>query len=136
MPSHGFLLLIHRDHVVAVVQQDQPFFLRGNLVVDKPGRYVLLTDDTLIPRFQGAAVRDGEPVGRRLSTVGYDFPTDPTNNFLNLAGFFTFGQKLSGTLMLPFDHPTNPYRHKFHPDHDNLNARFDGRGYRRLPARS
>src|SRR5216117_93234 len=28
--------------------------------------------------------------------------------------------------MLPFDHPTNPYRHKFHPDHDNLNARFDG----------
>ena len=98
----------------------------GNLVVDKPGRYVLLTDDTRIPRFQGAAVRDGEPVGRRLSTVGYDFPTDPTNNFLNLAGFFTFGQKLSGTLMLPFDHPTNPYRHKFHPDHDNLNARFDG----------
>lgn len=98
----------------------------GNLLVDKAGRYVLLTDDTLIPRFQGAAVRDGESVGRRLSSIGYDFPSGPTNNFLNLAGFFTFGQKLNGALTLPFDHPTNPFRHKFHPDHDNLNARFDG----------
>jgi hypothetical protein len=98
----------------------------GNLLVDKAGRYVLLTDDTLIPLFQGAAVRDGESVGRRLSSVGYDFPSSPTNNFLNLAGFFTFGQKLNGALTLPFDHPTNPFKHKFHPDHDNLNARFDG----------
>src|SRR5437867_13427286 len=47
MPSHGVLLLVHRDHVVAVVQQDQPFFLRGNLVVDKVGisraRHVVIT---------------------------------------------------------------------------------------------
>ena len=63
---------------------------------------------------------------RRLSSIGYDFPSGPTNNFLNLAGFFTFGQKLNGALTLPFDHPTNPFQHKFHPDHDNLNARFDG----------
>jgi len=98
----------------------------GNLLVDKAGRYVLLTDDTLIPLFQGAAVRDGESVGRRLSSIGYDFPSGPTNNFLNLAGFFTFEQKLNGTLTMPFDHPTNPYQHKFHPDHDNLNVRFDG----------
>ena len=37
----------------------------GNLVTDQPGRYVLLTDDTLIGQFQGATLRDGEPVGRR-----------------------------------------------------------------------
>jgi len=97
----------------------------GNRVVAKPGQHVLLTDDTLIPLFQGAAVRDGESVGRRLSTIGYDFPAGSANNSLGLSGAFAIGQSLSGTLTLPFDHPTNPFKHKFHPDHDNLDARFD-----------
>jgi len=98
----------------------------GNLVVDKPGQYVLLTDDTLIPLFQGATVRDGESVGRRISTIGYDFPSSSSNNFLNLAGSFAIGTNLTGTLNLPYDHPNNPFKHKYHPDHDNLNAQFNG----------
>jgi hypothetical protein len=98
----------------------------GTQVVDKPGQYVLLTDDTLIGQFQGASLRDGESVGRRLSTAGYDFPSSTTNNFLNLSGSFAIGQSLAGTMTLPHDHPTNPFKHKFHPDHDNLNVRFDG----------
>jgi hypothetical protein len=98
----------------------------GNRVVEKPGQYVLLTDDTLVALFSGAAMRDGESVGRRLSTIGYDFPSSATNNFLNLAGAFAIGQSLTGTLTLPHDHPTNPFKHKYHPDHDNLNPRFDG----------
>lgn len=98
----------------------------GNLVVDKPGQYVLLTDDTLIPLFDGATVRDGESVGRRISTIGYDFPSSSSNNFLNLTGTFAIGQSLTGTLTLPYDHPNNPFKHKYHPDHDNLNAQFNG----------
>lgn len=98
----------------------------GNLVVDKPGQYVLLTDDTLIGQFQGTTLRDGESVGRRLSTVGYDFPSTSSSNFLSVAGFFAAGQTLTATLTLPYDHPNNPFKHKYHPDHDNLNARFDG----------
>lgn len=98
----------------------------GNQVVDKPGQFVLLTDDSLIPMFDGAAVRDGVPVGRRISTVGYDFPSGNTNNFVNLSGTFAIGQSLTCTLTMPYDAPTNPFMHKYHPDHDNLNARFDG----------
>jgi len=98
----------------------------GNQVVDKPGQYVLLTDDTLLPMFSGATLRDGKSVGRRVSTIGYNFPSSPTNNFLNLAGSFAIGQSLTATLTLPHDHPTNPFKHKYHPDHDNLNAQFDG----------
>lgn len=97
----------------------------GNQVVDQPGQYVLLTDDTLIPMFSGATLRDGQSVGRRVSTIGYDFPSSPTNNFLNLTGHFAIGQSLQGTLSLPHDHPTNPFLHRYHPDHDNMNARFD-----------
>ncbi len=91
-----------------------------------PGRYVLLTDDRLIPSFQGAGVRDGVPVGRRISTIGFDFPTRQTNNYLNLTGFFATGQRLNGTLAQGHDDATNPFKHKYHPDHDNLNVRFDG----------
>jgi len=98
----------------------------GNRVVDKPGEYVLLTDDNLIPMFRGATLRDGASVGRRVSTIGYDFPSSPTNNFLNLSGAFAIGQILTGTLTLPHDHSTNPFKHKYHPDHDNLKPRFDG----------
>jgi hypothetical protein len=98
----------------------------GNRVMEQPGQYVLLTDETRIGLFQGAGVRDGESVGRRISTIGFDFPGGPTNNFLNLSGFFTMGQTLSGTLSQGHDEPTNPFKHKYHPDHDNLTARFDG----------
>jgi hypothetical protein len=98
----------------------------GDRVVDKSGSYVLLTDDTLIPLFKGATVRDGESVGRRFSTVGYDFAGGTTNNFVNLNGKFGVGETLTGTLTLPANHPRNPFKHKYHPDHDNLNARFDG----------
>lgn len=98
----------------------------GNQVVTKTGSYVLLTDDALIPQFSGATLRDGESVGRRLSTAGYDFPDNATNNYVNLTGSFGIGLSLFATLTMPYDSPTNPFKHKFHPDHDNLNARFDG----------
>jgi len=98
----------------------------GNLVVDRPGQYVLLTDDALIGQFEGATLRDGESVGRRISTVGYDFPANSSSNFLSVSGFFAAGQTLTTTITLPYDAPTNPFQHKYHPDHDNLNARFDG----------
>ncbi len=98
----------------------------GNLRVDKPGQYVLLTDDTLLGQFKGATLRDGEAVGRRISTVGYDFPSGPSSNFLTMSGWFAVGQTLTATVRLPYDDPENPFKHKFHPDHDNLNARFDG----------
>ena len=98
----------------------------GQQVVDRPGAYVLLTDDALIPQFQGALVRDGKPVGRRLSTIGYDFTGVGGTNLIELTGRLAVDGSLTGTMNLPESHPTNPFRHKFHPDHDNLNARFDG----------
>src|SRR5688572_935239 len=45
----------------------------GLQVVDAPGRYVLVTDDRLLPNFTGATLRDGEPVGRRLSSAAFGF---------------------------------------------------------------
>lgn len=96
----------------------------GTRTVDVPGKYVLLTDERRLSEFKGATMKDGTGVGRRLSTIGFDFPTTPDANYLELTGFFAVNQQLRGSYVMPAQHPRNPFYHKYHPDHDNLDARF------------
>jgi hypothetical protein len=95
----------------------------GRAVTDRPGRYVLLTDDSLIPQYRGASLRDGVPVGRRISTVDFDFEGGKSN-VLAMTGTFAIGQTNRCTLVLEPNFPTNPFKHRFHPDHDNLDATY------------
>ncbi len=88
--------------------------------VDQPGRYVLVTDKDLIGLFQGAATRDGRSVGIRYSTIGYDFEGE----FLEFDGDFGPERTLQLALVVESDLPTNPFLHRYHPDHDNLNEQF------------
>lgn len=92
----------------------------GLAVTDKPGRFVLLTDDSLIPQFRGASLRDGTPVGRRLSTASFDFDGGATN----MSGAFAINSTNRCTIVLEPDFSTNPFKHRFHPDHDNLDASY------------
>lgn len=74
---------------------------------------VLVTDPKLFSQFQGVALRDGTPVGRRIASAHFDFAeTD-----LKFLGAFGGTNILSLTNALGADFPTNPFRHKFHPDH-------------------
>jgi len=98
----------------------------GRQVVATPGRFVLITDDALIGRYSGASLRDGQPVGRRLSTASYDWGDDRPH--VEMTSEFATGNTLVSLLELGAKAPTNPFRHKFHPDHDNLDATF--RNYR------
>jgi hypothetical protein len=131
----NFRLLIHVDNDghVRLLQKVLQMFKTGTYkpdpndpdknVVDQPGRYVLLTDDSLIPNFSGAALRDGQPVPRRISSAAFGF-SQP----ILLSGSTSFG---AGTFAcqvnLDYDHPSNPFKHTFHPDHDNLDARFQNK---------
>ncbi len=85
----------------------------GNTSVATPGRYVLLTDDTLIGQYTGVTGRDGVPVGRRLSTAGFDFP----DNELPLSGDFAIGSSVVGTNVMSETFARNPFKHRYHPDH-------------------
>ena len=87
---------------------------------DVPGRFVLITDPSLIGLFSGATVRSGEPVGVRFSTVSYDFP----GNSQLMTGAFRGGEAVEVTLVIAPELPTNPFLHRFHPDHDNKDERF------------
>lgn len=96
----------------------------GGLVLDTPGHFVLATEERLFPQWHGTTLRDGTPAGRRISTVGFDFPSASEGNVLRLTGTFGGNSALSASITLRPQFPTNPFRHKFHPDHDNLDARF------------
>ena len=83
----------------------------------------LRTDDALIPRFSGATLRDGQPVARRLSSPAFGFTTPIA--FLG-AGEFGAGI-LSCEVAMGYDDPSNPFKHVYHPEHDNLNDRFESK---------
>ncbi len=88
--------------------------------VDVPGYYVLLTDDSLIPNYSGVTRRSGQSAGVRYSTIGYDFVGDD----MLMNGEFELNSSVSVSLLIDPEMPTNPFRHKFHPDHDNLDAQY------------
>lgn len=83
--------------------------------------YVLLTDHTLVPNYTGVAIRDGVPVGRRLSAAGFDF----VGTHLQCTGGVSASGSVSCSIQLGSNHPTNPFLHRYHPDHDNLDERYE-----------
>jgi len=90
------------------------------LVMDQPGRYVLLTDESLTANYTGAAVIDGQPVGMRLSSAALGF-----KNPIVMAANGEFGAGTNScTVALGYNDPVNPFKHAFHPDHNNLNEEY------------
>jgi hypothetical protein len=83
--------------------------------------FVLLTDHTLVPNYTGVAIRDGVPVGRRLSAVGFDFQ----GTHLACTGGVSQNSSVDCAIILGSGHATNPFLHRYHPDHDNLDERYE-----------
>ncbi len=87
---------------------------QGNIL--RPGHRVLVTDDSLLGKFTGSSLRDGQPVGRRISTVAFSHPRPIT-----MSGVFGDPTApLACSVLTGYDDPLNPFKHRFHPDHDNL----------------
>jgi hypothetical protein len=90
------------------------------LIADQPGHYVLLTDEALTANYSGAALIDGQPVGKRLSSAAFAFKTP-----ILMAGNGDFGAGTNNcTVTLDFNDPLNPFKHAFHPDHNNLDEEY------------
>jgi hypothetical protein len=90
--------------------------------VGQSGDYVLITDDRYLSGYgyTGSSQRDGRSVGRRFSSAAFGF-ADPismagTPDFLNGA--------LTCTNYTAYTNRLNPFVHRCHPNHDNLDARF------------
>jgi hypothetical protein len=79
-------------------------------------RTVALTDESLIPSIIGP----GEIVGRRVSSSAFGFAQP-----LALSGGPFGTGALSGVVTLGYNHSLNPFKHVYHPDHNNLDERFE-----------
>lgn len=95
-------------------------------IVDEPGRYVLCTNDEYISLFSGAAIRDGQQVGVRISSSAFTASKDThSSQFpIDMQGAFDSTLSCNG-IMTYYDDPLNPFKHKYHPDHDNLDYYFE-----------
>ena len=60
---------------------------------------------------------------QRVSAVNFLSLQAPKVN-ISGAGFGTTGEALEFDLALPPDDPLNPFKHKYNPDHDNLDRKF------------
>lgn len=110
---------------VTQMWQDGTYRVNGEGLreVDTPGRFVLVTDPSRLGEYKGIAAKDDTLTGRRLSSIGFDFPGSGAgnrDNFLPLGGTFAVGNTVSGNIRLDPDFATHPFRHKYHPDHDNF----------------
>lgn len=120
----NYRLILHVDEAGQVNLLNQVIQM-----LDKPsGTFVLLTDDALIPFFSGSALRDGQPVSRRMSapSFGNFYDDDDITRITHkpMDGNFT-GQDntlLEVALLLPKDDPTNPFVHRYHPSHGAPNV--------------
>ena len=69
---------------------------------------------------------DDTPEVRRISSV--HLPWSENNAPLPLSGSFSKGGTLTTTVIVDYDdQASNPFLHTYHPDHDNLNSRFENK---------
>jgi len=109
------LLHVHENGTVSLLKEvtmmQKPIQQDSQDMVQR----VLITDDSLLPEYDGIVRRDGKLVGIRLGSLAYDFPIG--QNQVTLTGSLSPGQTLECTIVMDENHPTNPFKHLYHPDH-------------------
>jgi hypothetical protein len=103
--------------------------ITGMDFVKEPGRFVLVTDESLFsdPNYGGASLRDGQPRGRRISSAAFSFPLPVKMQPVPMSEPFGFEGavfELESQIVIDSNDPLNPFRHKFHPDHDDLSESY------------
>lgn len=135
----NFRVIIHVDELDNVSLLQKVYLMREEQTVDnsvpprvvRPERYVLLTRDELLTGLTGIAIRDGKFVGRRITAPAFsevDLDNDGSFDPVPMTG--TVGttppnNTLTATITVDYNDPLNPFVHRFHPDHDNLDERFE-----------
>lgn len=89
-------------------------------LVTVPGRQVVLSNPTLVSQYQ-SRYQYATAAVRRFTAAQFD---NSRPDAVPLTGSFVTNGTVTCTLSLPFDYPTNPYYHRYHPDHDNLDPTY------------
>ena len=86
------------------------------------GAQVLLSDPALINQYRSRYQNAAGTSVRRYTAAQFD---NSVNTFaVPMTGSFVTNGTLTCTLSIPFDYSTNPFYHRYHPDHDNLDPTY------------
>lgn len=132
----NFRVIVHVDELGSASLLQKVYLMREEQTIDnsvpprvvRPERYLLITQDDLLNGLTGVAIRDGKFVGRRITAPAFsevDLTGDGKFDPVPMVGNVTPGATLTATLNVGYTDPLNPFIHRFHPDHDNLDERFE-----------
>jgi hypothetical protein len=95
--------------------------------VTQPASYVNLPSVELAQQYQPVGLVDTKAVSRRISSAAFVFPFDTGSNkrIDRIAFSGDFASTLSCSIVLSSNDPLNPFVHRYHPDHNNLDGRFE-----------
>lgn len=115
-----------------VADTAQPFRLRVIVHIDAAGTARLLSNVYIgqlatQPPGPGFTARQAvlapDTIDKAVRITAAHLPLDVV---ATMDGSFGAGGRLSATVGVPLNDPVNPFLHTYHPDHDNLDARFAG----------
>lgn len=132
----SFRVIVHVDELGNASLLQKVYLMREEQTVDnsvpprviRPERYLLITRDELLNGLSGVAIRDGKFVGRRITSPAFsevDLDGDGKFDPVPMVGNVATGSTLTATLTVDYQDPLNPFVHRYHPDHDNLDERFE-----------
>lgn len=104
----------------------RPFPLRSIIHVDASGTARLLSQAFVGPLpsgLSGITTRESAlHPDRKAEATRLVCSQMPLDQAITGSGSFATGSSLTYAIGLPFDNPTNPFVHQYHPDHDNRDA--------------
>lgn len=117
---HPFQLqmVLHVDDGGAVKLLREAYIMQTKSDAETPVQRVIVTDDTKLSDYDGIIRRDGKLVAVRMSSTS--FPIEGAASAADVVGQIGSGQSLSLGLKQERTHPTNPFRHQYHPMHANF----------------
>jgi len=108
-----FNLILHSDGAGKVRLLKDVTLMQKRNTSSNLTEIVLITDDALLPNYDGVVKRAGKLVGVRYSSPFFPFVGQPLSCF----GSLGLGNRLSVTNSIPASLPTSPFRHLYHPNH-------------------
>lgn len=82
----------------------------------------LITDPAILANLPPTDVRAGRITGRRLEAPHFDFALAANQFQLPLQGTLAVSNQVTGSLSVPPNLPSNPFLHRYHPDHGTDHA--------------
>ncbi|MEY4243839.1 MAG: hypothetical protein RLZZ245_1424 [Verrucomicrobiota bacterium] len=108
----------------------KPYPLRVLIHVDAAGQARLLSQVYLGELAAGGAAglclqENQLKAGTKASALRFSVAHLPLDRVIAGTGAFALGSSLECAIQIPYNDPTHPFLHDYHPDHDNKDARFE-----------